>query len=220
MNDVPTTQIQAWIDQLQSVDVMLRAKAREELLKDAYVRFERMARKSLHGSYCRLHAIEQTNDVVQELCLELRHKWDYYFPQDEQRQVSTAKHFFCRVAFVMRRLLQDLVRKYFGRTNRKQLPISIQAESAIDIADSQLEPPEILVQAESDEQYARKLDALQNGVDALPDELREIVDLRHYQDLSWLEISVLLELPEHTARRRLEKAKYLLAKQLQSLIAE
>ena len=66
---------------------------------------------------------------------------------------------------------------------------------------------------ESEEQSCR----VRRGVELLSDPLREVVILRHYQGLSFREVSEILQIPEGTAMRRMADALVRLRQELQDL---
>lgn len=53
---------------------------------------------------------------------------------------------------------------------------------------------------------------------SLPDHYREVVVLRHYQDLSYQDISDILKVPVGTVKSRLAQARYILARKLDPIM--
>jgi len=76
-------------------------------------------------------------------------------------------------------------------------------------ADFTLNPEQIIDQQE-------KAQAIQQAILSLPLKYREIIVLRHLQDLSYIEIANILKLPAGTVKVRLYRARELLRKNLKS----
>jgi RNA polymerase sigma-70 factor (ECF subfamily) len=89
------------------------------------------------------------------------------------------------------------------RRIRKPAPVEVER-----LADS---GPDPALAAERAQSRARLYIALQE----LPEPQREILNLRHFQDLSYAEISQVLEVKEGTVMSRLFRARKALAKQMQ-----
>jgi RNA polymerase sigma-70 factor, ECF subfamily len=60
--------------------------------------------------------------------------------------------------------------------------------------------------------------SVRQALDALPDAIRVVVVLRHYEDLKFREIAAVLDIPEGTAKTRMAQGLNLLAKALQPTI--
>ncbi|MCL5045441.1 MAG: sigma-70 family RNA polymerase sigma factor [Actinobacteria bacterium] len=71
-------------------------------------------------------------------------------------------------------------------------------------------PEEIYLAGELQERLRRE-------VGALPDHYRAVIILHHYQNLSYREISEILDLPVRTVETRLYRAKAILKEKLQDL---
>ena len=56
--------------------------------------------------------------------------------------------------------------------------------------------------------------ALHSAIASLPEEMREIIELRHFQDLSYEEIGTVLSLPQGTVMSRLYRARKALREEL------
>jgi len=105
-------------------------------------------------------------------------------------------------AWKARLALLDLVEKEQRRTNALRLMPGVRASSAAPAVDPFSETSTDL----------DKLDAwtrFHQAVGELPDELRIVFELHFYtdEDLSWVQIGRLLDLPVHTVRRRVARAK-------------
>ena len=74
---------------------------------------------------------------------------------------------------------------------------------SIDLRDSSLNPQEITIQKQ-------KIELMRNYVSRLPDKYRILVDLRYFQELSYMEISKELETPLGTIKAQLHRSRELL----------
>ncbi len=64
----------------------------------------------------------------------------------------------------------------------------------------------------------RQIEAVRMAIDQLPDKLREVCVMRDIQELSYQEISKLLDIPEGTVKSRLNAARFKLRKILEKQI--
>ena len=80
-------------------------------------------------------------------------------------------------------------------------------EQAAEIVSDRVGPD---TEAEKNEAAA----AVRHAVEQLPDNIRIVVVMRHYQDLKFREIAEILEIPEGTIKTRMMQGLSLLAKQL------
>ncbi len=83
-------------------------------------------------------------------------------------------------------------------------------ESGFDIADTSASPLEIVERKETSEQVWK-------AVMSLKEEFREIIVLKHFQELSYHEMSEALEIPEGTVMSRLYYARLELKKKLETV---
>jgi len=161
--------------------------AREQLLARAQDRLGRFAHHALR-QFPAVAAREQTGDVVQELCLRLHKGWAGVFA-DGGVPVTDPAVFLRRASRLLREVLLDLKRMHTGRhgdrPNCGPLPDAEPAAPAP-------------VEAQFD---------VHEAVDALDDDLRSVVDLHFYQDLTHAEVGHVLGLSEVTVRRRWAKAR-------------
>ena len=79
-----------------------------------------------------------------------------------------------------------------------------------DIPDSSAEPAERFAQAEMQAE-------LRQVVVSLPVEYRSVIELRHFQELNYVEIASTLKLPVSTVKTRLFRARRMLRDRLESL---
>ena len=86
-----------------------------------------------------------------------------------------------------------------------------------DAPEIQLSAPESQ-QPENNAIRNRQIEAVRRAIDQLPDKLREVCVMRDIQELSYQEISELLDIPEGTVKSRLNSARIKLRKILEKQI--
>lgn len=189
-----TVQIQNWIDRLQAGD----ESAREELIKSACTRMERLTRNMLKG-YPRVKRWEQTDDVFQNAVMRLYRSLQHITPK-------TVQEFFRLAALNIRRELLDLVKHYYGPQGKGAKHATLPGGAGKDSApvahykeDVTHEPGRLAVW----EEFHQK-------VESLPEEEREVFDLLWYQGLTQAEAADVLKVAERTVKRRWQSARLLL----------
>jgi RNA polymerase sigma factor (sigma-70 family) len=207
VNDAHTSQLQEWIRRTNVGD----PQAREDLLGHTRDRLMRIARRMLHGPHARLEVLEQTDDVVQELYLRLLERWQSFFEQPQP--VATVSDYFFRAAGMMRNLLIDLGRKHFGRQSQRQRPLSLEANAGADTGSDARYEPSSDTDDPADVSFWTEF---HQEVERLPEDLRAVVDLRWYHDLTHPEIAALLGVAEVTVRARWTKARLRLQAKFES----
>jgi RNA polymerase sigma-70 factor (ECF subfamily) len=191
MSEEQTTYLQGCLDRWHAGDL----GARDELLRAAYKRLRRLARKMFQGSA--LRRWEDPDDVLQHASLRLWQSLQKVRPQ-------SARHFLNLGAQHIRRELIDLYRHYFGpegqATNQESGPpgdqMSTTRRSARGPADSSGEPHRLATWSEFHER-----------IQALPEAERELFDLLWYQDLKLPQAATLLDEKEHVVRYRWRQAR-------------
>lgn len=162
--------------------------AREELLRRASGRLERLTRKMLHG----FHGVqrwEQTGDVLQNALMRLWKALQAVTPDSLQ-------HFLSLAALQIRRELLDLRRHYFG-------PQGIGANHATQAGES----------ASRSARHGEVEDAARMSpatewlqfhelIDQLPPHEREMVDLLIYHEFKQSEAAALLKVTVRTVQNR------------------
>jgi RNA polymerase sigma-70 factor (ECF subfamily) len=187
-----TTQIQRCLDRLRAGD----ESARDELVRGACTRFERLTRQML-VHYPGVQRWEQAEDVLQNSLVRLWKALQQVVPSDVRG--------FCRLAALqIRREMIDLARHY--QSLHEIGPSKNQADTGQALAaapgspDSSLEPARLAVWSE-----------FHRAVDSLPDDEKEVFDLLWYQELTQPEAAALLQVDVRTVKRRWQGARLKLA---------
>ncbi len=106
----------------------------------------------------------------------------------------------------------DMLRR--NKTTNLSIEESMEDEDAPEI---QLSAPESQ-QPENNAIRNRQIETVRRAIDQLPDKLREVCVMRDIQELSYQEISELLDIPEGTVKSRLNSARIKLRKILEKQI--
>lgn len=111
------------------------------------------------------------------------------------------------------RICQNLIIDYY-RKNKNLKTQSLtenndDSEKVIDIADTSEEPLELIIRQE-------KIEKIRELINSLPDDLREVIILRDINDLSYKQISEMLDIEIGTVKSRLSRSR----EKLKSLIRE
>jgi RNA polymerase sigma factor (sigma-70 family) len=183
--------LQGWLDRLR----LGEASARQELLAGSYERLRQITSKMLKR-YPRVHRWEQTDDVLQNVCLRLDRALQACTPASVRE--------FLRLASVnIRRELLDLVKHYYGPlgegTRHASNIIKGQSPSSAEVPqppDLVHEPTRLLAWSEFHQQ-----------AEALPEDEREVFDLLWYQGLSQADAAEVLGVTERTIKRRWQAAR-------------
>jgi RNA polymerase sigma-70 factor (ECF subfamily) len=185
-------QIQGWIERLRAGD----ESARQELLACTYERLREITRKALHR-YPRVRRWEQTDDVLQNVCLRLDRTLREVTPED-------ARAFLRLASLNIRRELLDLIKHYYGprgqgakhATNAGPPDESAPPDGRLQVADVAGEPARLAAWSE-----------FHQAVERLPNEEREAFDLLWYQGLTQAEAAEVLGVAERTVKRRWQAAR-------------
>ena len=188
MDGSTTVQIQDLLDRFLKGD----AAAKAALVRVAEDRLLILTRRMLRD-YPRGREYDDTQGIFNEAYLRLHTALDEAKP-------GTAREFFGLAALAIRRTLLDLVRKFRGRGSVKR--------NRPGILDG-----DVGVTGPEPDRFALSED-LFSAIDELPDDLKEVVMLHHFQGLSQGEIADLLGLHEDSVKRRWAKAKIVLAGKL------
>jgi RNA polymerase sigma factor (sigma-70 family) len=115
-------------------------------------------------------------------------------------------------AWKSRLVLLDLVKKERRRANALRLMPGVRASSATAAVDP-------ISQSSSDPDKLGAWTRFHQAVGELSDELRTVFELHFYteEDMSWVELGKLLDLPAHTVRRRVARAKAEIARRVVGL---
>lgn len=156
----------------------------------------------LLGGFPRGREHDDTTGIFNESYLRLHSALDEVKP-------ATARQFLGLAALEIRRTLLDTVRKLSGRGKEKR-----GRNASLDANDTdgagRIDVP-ITDSARKRFEMAEDLFA---AMDRLPDELREVVMLHHFQGLMQSEVAALMGVHEDTVKRRWAMAQVKLAKHL------
>jgi len=200
--------IQSFLVKLQRGD----PEAQKELLLRTQQRLERMARKMLHGGFVRLSSLEQTMDVVQDVNVRLIKGWHKIITDVDGEHIQSAADYFMRTARLLREVLIDLSRSHYGRMGQRPGVTSLQPGSTDDSnAGWQHDPGTETLGPNPLSQWTE----FHQAVEQLPEDLRQVVDLHWYQDLTYMEAAQLLGLGESTVRKKWVAARLELQKRFE-----
>jgi RNA polymerase sigma-70 factor (ECF subfamily) len=177
-----TTQLRAWLDRLHAGDLT----ARDELLRAASDRLERLTRKML-GQFPRVQRWAETGDVLQGALLRLLRSLEVV-------PLSSTREFFRLAAEQIRRELLDLARHYYG-------PRGLGANHASQ-AGTETGPTPEPIDTTDEPSELEKWCLFHEAVERLPAEEREVVGLIYYHGWSTAEVAELFGVSERTVRRR------------------
>jgi RNA polymerase sigma-70 factor (ECF subfamily) len=185
---VNTVQLNAWVDRMRGGDLT----ARDEPLRSAGNRLERLARKMLHR-FPSVQRWAETGDVLQNALLRLLRAL-------QQVRPGSVPDFFGLAAEQMRRQLLDLVRHFHG-------PEGLAAHHASGVFDqgAGARAPEPQAPAEKPDGPG-KWAAFHEGVGALPAEEREFVGLVSYHGWTQRAVAELFQVSVCSVQRRWESA--------------
>jgi RNA polymerase sigma-70 factor (ECF subfamily) len=184
----PTTELQGCLDRLRAGD----GTARDELLRRAGGRLERLTRKMLKG-FPGVQRWEQTDDVLQNALVRLLRAL-------RDVQPASVREFFALSAELIRRELLDLAKHYYG-------PRGPGTKHATEAGCCEGEVPRYDRPDESHEPSALAgWCEFHRHIAALPDDEREVVGLLFYQELTQGEAAALLHVTVRTVQRRWQSA--------------
>lgn len=171
-----------------------KSHARDELLHHACDRLFALTRR-MFRDWPALRRWEQTDDVFQNAMVRLHRALS-------DTEVQSVRHFFNLASVQIRRELIDLGRKHFGpegigRNHHTDHQPSDDRGGAVHRIEA--EPTDIGQWTDFHER-----------VEALPAEVREVVDLLYYEGLSQDDAASVLGVSARTIRRRWQEAKLLL----------
>lgn len=193
-----TRQLQLILSRLAEGD----STARDDLFRRAHERLRQLLGRALHRDFARLSAVEQTDDLLQDIHVRWLKSWDQLLADQQGQIIQDAGVFLSRVSRLIREVLLDSVRHHFGRSgNRPQVrPL----DSGLNAHGSPRAEPG----TETHEPAAlARLTEIHEAIEALPERLRRVVDLHWYQGISHAEVAALLGLGESTVRKDWVKAR-------------
>jgi RNA polymerase sigma-70 factor (ECF subfamily) len=170
-----TAQLHDWLTRIRAGD----ETARDELLRSVSQRLEVLARRMLHR-FPQLRRGEQTDDILQGALLRLL---------DALREVrpESRRSFDNLSAVMIRRQLIDLWRHHYGPSGPGTHHDS---------------DPSAPARAPAPEDDFPDVDRVHELVDQLPEDQREVFELRYYHDLSQDEVAEAVGVSTRTVQRR------------------
>lgn len=202
MSDASTTQIQGWIERCWNGD----NEARNELLEHTHGRLVKLARRRLHGSFAPMRDDLDTGDLINDLYVRLLERWERFIQPSANDAGRTPVHmYFSRAARIMCDILTDCLRARFGRRDKaKPQVVSLEdlvggqnsSSGGFDPGSDTNNPVALAFWTEFHE-----------CLDALPEELRAVVDLHWFHELTHAEVGEVLGIAEATSRLRWAKVR-------------
>jgi RNA polymerase sigma-70 factor (ECF subfamily) len=177
-------------------------QARDELITQSVERLQRLARKMLR-EYPTVHRWNETGDVLQNSLLRLHRALKTQMPESPRRFIGLA-------ALQIRRELIDLYKHHYGPEGDGAHHASDPGQSdshgsfrpLYEGIDPALDPADQV--------------AIHEAVESLPDELREVFELKFYKGMQQEEIAALVGVSTKTIKRRWRDARLA----LQHLLAD
>lgn len=193
MDESPSTFfIQQQLEQLRAGN----AGGRDQIVAFAVRRLDRLARQMLRD-FPHVARFEDTDDLLQRAAIRLQQALTKVVPDDTVGLLRlTAQH--------LRYELIDLARYY----RLRQLAPQTQAA-----ADDSVNTPGALNEPSDSTHHPLHLaewTSVHEAIDAMPEELRQVVELLWYHDLTQEEVAGLLGIDRRTIIRRWQKARLLL----------
>ena len=185
---VQTVQMHHWLERMQAGNL----RHRDELLRSFCGRLESLAHRMLRR-FPQVQRRAQTDDVLQNALLRLLRSLQSVKP-------ASVHDFLGLAALEIRRECLDLARHFCG-------PQGVGANHASQGAGSDRTGvvPEPVAQTDDPDDLER-WQAFHEGVEGLPVEEREVVNLIYYHGWTQAEAAYLFQVSERTIRRRWESA--------------
>jgi RNA polymerase sigma-70 factor (ECF subfamily) len=180
------------------------AAARDELLKRAWGRLDRLTRKML-GGFPTVRRFEETGDILNASAVRLHNALKDVVP-------DSALHFFRLAAVQIRRELIDLARRYRARPPVVgRSPTTPSTGEADHGGVTCTDPPDGTTR---DPSRLDRWTQFHEAVERLPEKPREAVDLLWYQELTQVEAADLLGVSVKTIKNRWMEARLLICDEL------
>jgi RNA polymerase sigma factor (sigma-70 family) len=197
VNHESTAVLQGYVERGSAGD----AEAQQQLLELTRDRLMHHARRQLHGGFARLEPFVQTDDVVQQHYLKILQNQERFWVNADGEPVRILAEFFGHTSAWMRDVLCDLLRKAYGRSDRR--PAALPLGGATTDGDPGHEPSDSTYDGEQVQRWTEFHEAAAR----LPDDLRAVFDLLWYQELSQAEAAALLGVAVPTVKLRWMKAR-------------
>lgn len=194
--------LQVWLDRLQTADSVNLDEIRGELIHQASLRLETLARRMLRN-YPRLKRWEQTDDVLQNSLLRLHHALSTIRPE-------SVRQFFGLAATQIRRELIDLTRHHFGPEGAA----SRHHTDDVSASEDGLHHVERSAIDQREPASLKDWSDFHEAVQRLPSAEREVFELYWYEGMDQKAIATLLGVTDRTIKNRWRQAKLLLQQML------
>lgn len=175
--------------------------ARDELFRRSHDRLRQLVSRSLHRDFARLAVVEQTDDLLQDVHVRWLKSWDRLLADEQGRIAQDPAVFLSRVSRLIREVLLDSVRHHFGRTGNRP---HVHPASGLSVNGSPRPDP---ATDTYDPAVLARLTEFHRAVEALPEQIRKIVDLHWYQGMSHTDVATIVGLGESTVRKYWVKAR-------------
>ncbi|MFT4114008.1 RNA polymerase sigma factor [Silvibacterium sp.] len=158
---------------------------------------ERHSRFVFRVAYALLRHREDAEDAAQETFLKL-------YRNDSWKGMEDERAFLARAAW---RVAVDRMRGQRNVAERRHASLDEEDCGIAEPVSDDLSPEQLVMDADS-------LKAVQAMIDALPEELRQVLALSAVEEMNSREISEVLSVPEGTIRTRLMRARQLLKEKM------
>ncbi|HEX4955885.1 MAG TPA: sigma-70 family RNA polymerase sigma factor [Thermoanaerobaculia bacterium] len=152
-----------------------------------------------------LRNADDAHDLAQEVFLRVYQALDRYDPT-------------YRFSTWIFRVAQNAAIDQIRKRRLKLVPLGRRGDSEGDLPD--LDPPSDDRGPYGHLRNTERGEAIQEAVDALPWEYRELIVLRHYGELSYEEIAQLKRMPLGTVKNKLFRGRQILKERLQSFLTD
>jgi RNA polymerase sigma factor (sigma-70 family) len=203
-----TTQfVRVWLLQLANGD----PKARDALLTHTRERLASVVRRQLRLKPG-LAAVADVDDLLADAYVRLIEHWDRIVLLDGAT-IREPSAFFARATVVIKNVIADACRRYFGRTGQRPRVASLDAAARTDSDAPGIDPGSETLDPAALAEYTE----FHQAVDALSPEAKAVFELRWYHGLTHEEVSAALNISFDASRRRWVEARLQLKKAIPNL---
>lgn len=198
-----TTQVREWVDRCRRGD----KTARDELLVHTRTRLVAIFRRCRNGKFAAVADELETDAFLNELYVRLLERWERFeVPARDTSDLDLARQYFGFASLAIRDILCDAIRKRFGRAKRPRAQICSldQLTGPNEGSGARFDPPESTNDPERNAIWAE----IHEYFGALPDPLRQVVELHYYHGLTHSEVGEMLGIAEMTARSRWTQVRH------------
>lgn len=184
--------------------------ARDELVESVYQRMNRLC-QALKRKFPGVVIYEQTGDIMGQV-------WPKLLRELSAKDFRDSAHFFSFSATLIRHVLIDILRKYYGKNGHASNEISLAPSVNQDTSENRRSllwegqdtnsPDRAVMRAE-----------VHSIINRLPAQDQEMFNFRFYHDLKEIECAEAMGVDVRTVRRRWRRARLALASELKELEA-